>query len=126
MNRHGWVMPIDPKMPDRPVPPCALVTSFWLACIVYSVFQGLMYGTRTALFMDICTTAVAATQFTAYMALLNLVIWYSANWQGRAIEAWGYPATLALDAAAGLLCLSVLPLMRKPKPTDAPIETKSL
>ena len=64
--------------------------------------------------MDICTPAVAATQFTAYMAFLNLVIWYSAIWQGRAIEAWGYPATLMLDAVAGLLCISLLPLMRKP------------
>lgn len=125
MNRHGWVMPIDPNMPNRPVPPGALVTSFWVACIIYSVFQGLMYGTRTALFMDICTPAVAATQFTAYMALLNLVIWYSANWQGRAIEALGYPATLALDAGAGLFCLAFLPLMKKQKRIDALVEAES-
>jgi len=125
MNRHRWVMPVDPRMPNRPVPPGELVTSFWAANIVYSVFQGLMYGTRTALFMDICTPAVAATQFTAYMALLNLVIWYSAIWQGQAIEAWGYPATLMLDAAAGLVCISLLPLTRKTRPLTTARETNS-
>ncbi len=125
MHRHGWIMPISPRMPDRPVPPHALIISFWLANIVYSVFQGLMYGTRTALFMDICTRTVAATQFTAYMALLNLVIWYSAIWQGRVIEAWGYAATLMLDAGAGLLCISLLPLMTRRSPLISSTETGS-
>ena len=111
MERHGWVMPVDPRLPDRPIPADAIIVAFWAANIVYAIFQGLMYGTRAALFMDICTPTVAATQFTAYMALLNLVIWYSATWQGFCIEAWGYPATLAIDAAAGLISLPLLPLM---------------
>jgi len=123
MNGHGWIMPVDPRMPDRPVASAALITSYWVASIVYSVFQGLMYGTRTALFMDICTPAVAATQFTAYMALLNVVITYSAFWQGRAIEVWGYPATLAIDAAAGLICILLLPLTRKTAATTISQET---
>jgi len=113
MHRHGWIMPIDPRLPDRPVPADAIVVAFWAANIVYATFQGLMYGTRTALFMDICTPAVAATQFTAYMAMLNLVIWYSATWQGFCIEAWGYPVTLGIDALAGLACLPLLPLMSR-------------
>ncbi|MCB1104140.1 MAG: MFS transporter [Cephaloticoccus sp.] len=111
MWRQGWIMPIDPQMPDRPVPAAALVTMFWAACLTFSVFQGLMYGTRSALFMDITTPAVAATQFTAYMALCNLVITYSATWQGFAIERWGYPITLTVDGVAGLLCLGLLPFM---------------
>src|SRR5262249_3822474 len=86
---------------------------FWIATLTYSVFNGLMYGTRTALFMDVTTPAVAATQFTAYMALLNLVIAYSAKWQGWAVERWGYPRTLVVDALAGLAGLALLPL-RKP------------
>jgi len=49
------------------------------------------------------------------MALLNVVIWYSVIWQGRAIEAGGSPATLMIDAGAGLLCLFLLSLVRKPK-----------
>jgi PAT family beta-lactamase induction signal transducer AmpG len=111
MQQHGWIMPVDLKMAGRPVPAAALVSVFWSMVIAYSVFQGLMYGTRTALFMDITNPRVAATQFTAYMALLNLVIAYTAWWQGRAVERWGYPVTLALDAAAGLLCIALFPLM---------------
>ena len=70
-----------------------------------------MYGTRAALFMDVTTPAVAATQFTAYMALLNFVIQYSARWQGLALERWGYPTTLLIDGAIGLLSLTLLPLV---------------
>jgi PAT family beta-lactamase induction signal transducer AmpG len=111
MQAHGWIMPIDPQSATRPVAPAALLLTFWTACLVYAVFQGLMYGTRTALFMDVTTPAVAATQFTAYMALLNFVIAYSARWQGLAAEAWGYPTTLLADAVAGLFCIALLPLM---------------
>jgi predicted MFS family arabinose efflux permease len=70
-----------------------------------------MYGTRTALFMDVTTPAVAATQFTAYMALLNFAIQYSARWQGLALERWGYPTTLLIDATIGLVSLTLLPLV---------------
>ncbi|MCC6415181.1 MAG: MFS transporter [Opitutaceae bacterium] len=122
MWRQGWIMPVDPQMPDRPVPTDALVTLFWGACLAFSVFQGLMYGTRSALFMDITTPAVAATQFTAYMALCNLVITYSATWQGFAIERWGYPITLTIDGVAGLVCIALLPLL---KPRAATPSTNS-
>lgn len=111
MVGYGWIMPVDLEMPDRPLAPDALITAFWGACMVFAVFQGLMYGTRTALFMDITTPAVAATQFTAYMAMMNLVISYSATWQGFAIDRWGYPTTLLMDAAAGLVCIGLLPFM---------------
>jgi len=111
MHAHGWIMPVDPTLPDRPVPPTRLLAIYWGISLAFSVPQGLMYGTRTALFMDIANPEVAATQFTAYMAVLNFVIWYSATWQGLVIERWGYPVTLSLDAAAGLLCLVPLALM---------------
>jgi hypothetical protein len=73
-----------------------------------------MFGTRTALFMDITTPRVAATQFTAYMALLNLVTSYSAAWQGLSLARWGYPATLVIDSMIGLLGLALLPLVSSP------------
>ena len=79
-----------------------------------------MYGTRTALFMDVTTPRVAATQFTAYMALTNVVYSYSSNWQGHAASRWGYPATLLIDGVFGLACLLVLPFMgplRRAEPT---------
>jgi MFS transporter, PAT family, beta-lactamase induction signal transducer AmpG len=111
MQQHGWIHAVDPQAADRPVPAASLVQAFWVAVLTYSVFQGLMYGTRTALFMDVTTPAVAATQFTAYMALMNLVISYSATWQGWAVERVGYPGTLLIDSVAGLLSIALLPLM---------------
>jgi PAT family beta-lactamase induction signal transducer AmpG len=87
------------------------VPAFWAACLGYQFAQGLMYGSATALYMDITTPAVAATQFTAYMALSNLASSGSAWWQGHAIERFGYPVTLGLDVAVGFACLLVLPFV---------------
>ena len=117
MQNAGWIMPVDTTLADRPLAESGLITGFWIATLSYSVFNGLMYGTRTALFMDVTNPAVAATQFTAYMALLNLTINYSANWQGQWIETFGYPSTLLVDAVFGLVCLLILPFI-KPRPTN--------
>ena len=111
MQQAGWVMPVDPQAPNRPIPAASLVGAFWAMVLVYNIFQGLMYGTRTAMFMDVTTARVAATQFTAYMALLNLVISYSATWQGWAVERWGYPRTLLADGLVGLVVIALFPLM---------------
>jgi len=95
--------------------PVALVTALWIATLVYSAINGLMYGTRSAICMDVTNPRVAATQFTAYMALMNLTISYSAAWQGIAVEAWGYPRTMLVDVLVGVACLAVIPFMaRKP------------
>ncbi len=118
LKQYGWIMPVSTTAENRPPVPVALVTALWVATLAYSVFQGLMYGTRSAIMMDVTNPAVAATQFTAYMALMNLAISYSATWQGIAIEAWGYPTTLMIDGITGLLCLLVLPWL-KPKPADS-------
>ncbi len=112
MQHHGWLHAIPPDAADRPAVPVALMQMFWLAVLVYNVFQGLYYGVRTALFMDVTTPRVAATQFTGYMAFMNVAISYSAAWQGWAIEHWGYPVTLTADAAFGMLCLACLPFMK--------------
>jgi PAT family beta-lactamase induction signal transducer AmpG len=109
MYKHGWIMPVDPRIPNRPTPDGALVTVFWVGTLVYTLFNGLMYGARSAIYMDISNPGVAATQFTAYMGMMNLVITYSAVWQGKAVVEWGYPTTLAIDAVFGLVCLLVLP-----------------
>jgi MFS transporter, PAT family, beta-lactamase induction signal transducer AmpG len=112
LQQHGWVMPVPQGAADRAVAPAALVAALWIATLTYGVAQGLMYGTRAAIFMDVTNPAVAATQFTAYMALLNMSIAYSATWQGVAIEALGYPKTMLIDAVVGLACLAVLPWIR--------------
>jgi PAT family beta-lactamase induction signal transducer AmpG len=112
LQQHGWIMPVSQNDPGRAVPAAALVTALWIATLAYSVAQGLMYGTRSAIFMDVTNPRVAATQFTAYMALLNLNIAYSATWQGIAIESLGYPQTMLIDAIIGLACLALLPWMK--------------
>jgi PAT family beta-lactamase induction signal transducer AmpG len=113
LTRHGWIMPVSTTVENRPQVPAALLTAFWIATLAYAVFQGLMYGTRSAIMMDVTNPAVAATQFTAYMALMNLAISYSATWQGIAIEAWGYPTTMLVDGIFGLACLLVLPWLKR-------------
>jgi PAT family beta-lactamase induction signal transducer AmpG len=118
MQQAGWIMPVGLQAVNRPIPSASLVTTFWAMTLLYAIPQGLMYGTRTALFMDVTTPRVAATQFTAYMAMLNFVISYSANWQGRAVERWGYPTTLVIDSVIGLVCIGFLPLMGKIRTVD--------
>ena len=113
LTRHGWIMPISTTAANRPAVPAALVTALWIATLAYSVAQGLMYGTRSAIMMDVTNPKVAATQFTAYMAMANLAISYSATWQGIAIEAWGYPRTMLVDGILGLLCILLLPFMTR-------------
>jgi MFS transporter, PAT family, beta-lactamase induction signal transducer AmpG len=101
----GYAMPRPPGSPPLPL----LIRELWVATIAFNVAIGLMYGTRTAVFMNITNPVVAGTQFTAYMAMYNLSISTTATWQGLAIEAWGYPITLIIDAAVGLLSLALLP-----------------
>ena len=112
----GYVMPRTPGTSGALDP--ALAASLWTATLIYNLFLGLMYGTRSAAMMDVTNPKVAATQFTAYMALMNLAIAYSATWQGLAVEALGYPKTLFIDACIGLLTLAVLPLL-KPAPAGS-------
>lgn len=112
LSKYGWVMPVPQGAENRPQVPVALVTALWIATLLYSVAQGLMYGTRSAIMMDVTNPAVAATQFTAYMALMNLAISYSATWQGIAIEAWGYPTTMMVDGIFGLCCILVIPWLK--------------
>jgi len=110
MRLNGYDMP----RPSGSAAVPALITALWIASISYNVFNGMMYGTRAAIFMDVTNPKVAATQFTAYMALMNLAIAIAATWQGVVSEAFGYRWTLLIDVAAGLICLLVLPMMSKP------------
>ncbi len=119
MQQAGWIHSIPANAANRPLPPPWLLGVFWTCVIAYNVFQGLYYGIRSALFMDITTPAVAATQFTAYMALQNYAIAYSSQWQGFSIERFGYPQTLVLDCILGGLPILLLPFMT-PKRRDVP------
>ena len=112
MQAAGHVMPADPASLAGAPRDVELVHTFWMATLVFSVVQGLTYGSSAALYMDITNPAVAATQFTAYMALGNLVTTYTSTWQGFTLSAYGYPMTLAIDAAVGLIAIALLPWLR--------------
>jgi PAT family beta-lactamase induction signal transducer AmpG len=84
------------------------VLGFFLASTVYNFAFGIQSGAANGMFMLLSSKAVAATQFTTFMALSNFAYTYSSYWQGRAIDLYGYPATLKLDACLGLTGLLVL------------------
>jgi len=124
MHHEGWIMPIDQSLAVRPIPPLLLIVSYWAVTLFGSAFLGLLFATRSALYMDICTPAVAATQFTAYMAMINLTIVFSSAWQGWSVDNLGYPPTLALDALLGMASLPLLLLMARPCPRPASLENQ--
>jgi PAT family beta-lactamase induction signal transducer AmpG len=108
LHQAGYIWARTPGSPPMP----ELIQHLWVATLLFNVAMGLMYGTRSAVFMDVTNPRVAGTQFTAYMAMMNLAIAFSATWQGVAIEALGYPKTLLIDATLGLACLLLLPWMK--------------
>jgi PAT family beta-lactamase induction signal transducer AmpG len=101
----------------------------------FAVASGLQYGTGNAVFMAMSSRAVAATQFTGYMALKNLALSYSSVWQGRMASAHGYARTLLIDGLGAMVPILVLlllgPARRRgsgppaPGPGPAPAEDPS-
>ena len=125
MHTQGWIFPVPMDMADRPEPTRFLFYLYVGVGLLYALFQGLIYGTKSAMFMDICHPSVAATQFTAYMALMNLVISYSTWWQCKLVSRLGYPVVLVLDVVFGMLCLGLIPFMSKhhdPLTMDAQVQ----
>jgi len=121
LQQLGYVMPRAPGSAGAIDP--LLVSALWIASMAYTFFMGLMYGTRSAIMMDVTTPKVAGTQFTAYMAMANLAIAYSATWLGLSAETLGYPRTMFIDACVGLLSLALIPLLvpiRNAEPADGP------
>jgi len=114
----GWLVPPDGVDGVFPRAPEGLILEWNLAGTVFALFLGLMYGVQSALYMDIADPRIAATQFTASMALLNLVTSYTYWWQGQALTTaaaggWGFtlPQVLLIDCAFGLVFLAVLPFL---------------
>ena len=108
MSVHGWIFPVEPGAQTAPED---LLNVFWYGSIFYGFFMGLMYGTRAAIFMQVCNPQVGATQFTAYMSGQNIVNMYSNPLQGHLAESQGYPHTILFDVCFGLVCLAALPFV---------------
>ena len=94
--------------------------SYTIAAVTYSFCSGLISGTAIAVFMGLTSPLVAATQFSGYMALRNLMYTYSSTWQGRFSDAFGYAATLRLDAWIAFLPLLAIPFLVPANRKDAP------
>jgi PAT family beta-lactamase induction signal transducer AmpG len=62
--------------------------------------------------MGMTNPLVAATQFTAYMAISNLAISIGNYWQGIVAENMGYSMALYLDSAIVLLSLMLIPFLK--------------
>jgi len=69
--------------------------------LAYAVFRADVRR-GTAIYMDVRRPRFAATSSPLH-GLCNLVYSYTSTWQGRALEHWGYPTTLTLDALFGLI-----------------------
>ncbi len=87
------------------------VDEFRIATIAYALCSGLLNGTYLAIFMGLTSVRVAATQFTAYMALGNAAYAYSSVWQGRIASGHGYAAVLVLDSLIVLLPIVIAPFL---------------
>jgi PAT family beta-lactamase induction signal transducer AmpG len=115
LKQAGWDHPpdgIDGVWPRED----ALIRLWWIAAMIFSVFNGFMYGIKSAFFMDIINPKIAGTHFTALMAMSNLVITYTAIWQGNALstEAWNWTLwqIFLFDTVLGLAFLAVLPFLQ--------------
>jgi PAT family beta-lactamase induction signal transducer AmpG len=135
LHAEGWSFPAGASANGTWPRHEALITAWWAASLVYSVFQGLMYGIRTAFYMDIVEPRIAATHFTACMALLNVVTIYSYWWQGKAVTplaegGWGYTylQIFLIDAVIGAVFLLVLPFVKPAArvPATEPVADESL
>jgi len=80
--------------------------------IAHGFLFGMTFGVHAAIFMGMTNPAIAATQFTAFMAMSNLAISIANLWQGMVAERVGYAMVLYLDAFIMLIPLAVIPFLR--------------
>ncbi len=88
------------------------IASLYGAILSHSFVFGMCYGLAVAIVMRLTNPAVAATQFTAFMALANLAVAIGNFWQGKVAQDMGYAAVLYLDALIVVLPLMVIPFLR--------------
>jgi PAT family beta-lactamase induction signal transducer AmpG len=96
------------------------IAQYFAAALTFSLFVGMHYGTSAAIFMGLTNPAIAATQFTGFMALRNLTISYTNAWQGAAVEAWDYSSMLYIDAALAIIPILVIPFLAERKAQPPP------
>jgi MFS family permease len=88
---------------------------FYGLVVLHGLFYGMAFALGVAIFMGMTNPVVAATQFTAFMAMGNLAISMGNYWQGVVAERIGYDVVFYVDALLVLLPLLVLPFVRERK-----------
>jgi PAT family beta-lactamase induction signal transducer AmpG len=94
--------------------------------IVHGFLFGMCFSTQAAVFMGITNPAVAATQFTAFMAMGNLAVTYTNYWQGVVAENFDYAKVLYIDSMLVILPLLIIPFLQsREKSMSIKTETES-
>ena len=96
------------------------IPTYFATSLTFYAFVGMHYGTSAAIFMGLTNPAVAATQFTGYMALRNLTIAYTNGWQGAGVDTWDYATVFYIDAALALLPILTVPFLVGRKTSETP------
>ena len=94
-----------------PTLPAISKTEFFACFLAAGLTTGLHYGIAAGVFMGLTNPAVAATQFTGFMALQNISITIANNWQGQVAENINYSTVLWIDAFLVIIPILVLPFM---------------
>lgn len=89
--------------------------------VAHGLAFGMTFGVHKAVFMGMTNPAVAATQFTAFMAMGNVAISYGNFWQGMIAERYGYATVLYADTLVMLIPLALIPFLRNRDPEPAPV-----
>jgi len=84
----------------------------YIVIIGHGFVFGMTFGVHAAIFMGMTNPAIAATQFTAFMAMTNLAISFANFWQGIIAERVGYAMVLYLDVLFVLVPLAIIPFLR--------------
>lgn len=92
------------------------ITHFYGVIMSHGFLFGMGYGSRMAIFMGLTSPAVAATQFTAYMAISNLCVSITNYWQGAVAENFDYSVALYIDSALIIAAVVLLPFIKNRQP----------
>jgi len=80
--------------------------------MAHGLIYGMAFAVHAAIFMGMTNPAVAATQFTAFMAMSNLAISLANYWQGIVAERIDYAMVFYVDSLLVLIPLAIIPFLR--------------
>ncbi len=80
--------------------------------MAHGFIYGMAFAVHAAIFMGMTNPAVAATQFTAFMAMSNLAISMGNYWQGIVAERIDYAMVFYVDSLFVLVPLMIIPFLR--------------